>query len=198
MSLPSATHRELDVGVPSSGHAPLNRLWSFLRTVSSAAPVRASRPAEGPRVTAQTQEDSQEIPAEQTEDVSAESVGRVFDAAPLNSLGRSRRLAITSLMLGCNIMQMICNFVGVSGGLEISHKFGVGDGQANWAAAAYPLVAFISMPPVFFSKPPPDSLVQLADMKLRVDLRRARSCSSAVASAPCTGIRTCCCLATPS
>ena len=63
---------------------------------------------------------------------------RVFDVAPLNVTNRRRRLAVTVLIITCNILQMICNLIGIASGLQISERLGVAGVHANWVAAAYP------------------------------------------------------------
>lgn len=63
---------------------------------------------------------------------------RVFDVAPLNVTNRRRRLAVTILIITCNILQMICNLIGIASGLHISARLGVAGVHANWVAAAYP------------------------------------------------------------
>ncbi|RYP21346.1 hypothetical protein DL765_002247 [Monosporascus sp. GIB2] len=68
---------------------------------------------------------------------SPEVMQRVFDVAPLNVTNRRRRLAVTTLIVACNIMQMICHLIGVAGGLDISRRLGVSGIHANWVAAAY-------------------------------------------------------------
>ncbi|KAI0380337.1 MFS general substrate transporter [Hypomontagnella monticulosa] len=68
-----------------------------------------------------------------------EGIQRVFDVAPLNVTNKGRRLAITALIVGCNLMQMICNGIGTAGGLVISQKLGVSGVHANWIGASYPL-----------------------------------------------------------
>ncbi|KAI1137364.1 hypothetical protein F5Y05DRAFT_389139 [Hypoxylon sp. FL0543] len=66
---------------------------------------------------------------------SPEEIQRVFDVAPLNVTNKRRRLAITTLIVACNLMQMICNLIGIAGGLE---KLGVSGVHANWVGASYP------------------------------------------------------------
>ncbi|KAI1085622.1 MFS general substrate transporter [Whalleya microplaca] len=93
--------------------------------------------APGSRV---TDEETQVLPLDAARTASSpEAMQRVFDVAPLNVVNRRRRLAITILIIACNIMQMICNVIGVAGGIEISRKLGVSGIHANWVAAAYPL-----------------------------------------------------------
>ncbi|KAI1372347.1 MFS general substrate transporter [Hypoxylon crocopeplum] len=70
---------------------------------------------------------------------SPEDIQRVFDVAPLNVTNRRRRLIITTLIVACNLMQMICNLIGIAGGLEISRMLGVSGVHANWVGASYPL-----------------------------------------------------------
>ncbi|RYP72297.1 hypothetical protein DL771_004271 [Monosporascus sp. 5C6A] len=74
---------------------------------------------------------------------SHETMQRVFDVAPLNVTHRRRRLAVTIFIVACNIMQMICNLIGVAGGLDISRRLGVSGIHANWVAAAYPQGTFV-------------------------------------------------------
>ncbi|KAI2627897.1 MFS general substrate transporter [Hypomontagnella submonticulosa] len=68
-----------------------------------------------------------------------EGIQRIFDVAPLNVTNKRRRLAITTLIVGCNLMQMICNLIGIAGGLVISQRLGVSGVHANWVGASYPL-----------------------------------------------------------
>ncbi|KAI0881358.1 MFS general substrate transporter [Annulohypoxylon maeteangense] len=70
---------------------------------------------------------------------SPEEIQRVFDVAPLNVTNKRRRLAITTLIVACNLMQMICNMMGVAGGLIVSKRLGVSGVHANWVGASYPL-----------------------------------------------------------
>ncbi|KAI1206993.1 MFS general substrate transporter [Annulohypoxylon truncatum] len=70
---------------------------------------------------------------------SPEQIQRVFDVAPLNVTNKRRRLAITTLIVACNLMQMICNMMGIAGGLAISERLGVSGVHANWVGASYPL-----------------------------------------------------------
>ncbi|KAI2467591.1 MFS general substrate transporter [Annulohypoxylon bovei var. microspora] len=58
---------------------------------------------------------------------SPEEIQRVFD------------VAITTLIVACNLMQMICNMMGIAGGLAISERLGVSGVHANWVGASYPL-----------------------------------------------------------
>ncbi|KAI2622363.1 MFS general substrate transporter [Hypoxylon sp. NC1633] len=69
----------------------------------------------------------------------AEEIQRIFDVAPLNVANKNRRLVTTTLIVACNLMQMICNIIGVTGGLEISRRLGVSGAHANWLGASYPL-----------------------------------------------------------
>ncbi|KAI1764709.1 MFS general substrate transporter [Hypoxylon sp. FL1150] len=78
-------------------------------------------------------------PARQTPATPTEEIQRVFDVAPLNVTNKSRRLAITTFIVACNLMQMICNLIGMAGGLEISSRLGVSGVHANWIGASYPL-----------------------------------------------------------
>lgn len=71
---------------------------------------------------------------------SSEEIQRVFDVAPLNVTNKRRRLVITTLIVACNLMQMICNMLGVAGGLAVSERLGVSGVHANWVGASYPYV----------------------------------------------------------
>lgn len=72
------------------------------------------------------------------ESPSPEAMQRVFDVAPLNVTNPQRRSVVTIFIIACNITQMVCNLIGVAGGLEISRRLGVSGIHANWVAAAYP------------------------------------------------------------
>ncbi|KAJ9203079.1 hypothetical protein DTO164E3_2550 [Paecilomyces variotii] len=71
--------------------------------------------------------------------IPAEVARRVFDVAPLNVMNKSRRVVITSLVIFSNLVQMIVNFVGVSGGMKLGDALGVTQAQATWIAASYAL-----------------------------------------------------------
>ncbi|KAI9811995.1 MAG: hypothetical protein M1827_004887 [Pycnora praestabilis] len=65
---------------------------------------------------------------------------RVFDVAPLNTMGTPRKVAIAIFIIASNLVPMISLNIGVGGGLQISRALGVErPGQANWIAASYPL-----------------------------------------------------------
>ncbi|KAI1393031.1 MFS general substrate transporter [Hypoxylon trugodes] len=68
-----------------------------------------------------------------------EEIQRVFDVAPLNVANKRRRITITVLIVACNLMQMICNLIGIGGGIIISQKLGVSGAHVNWIGASYPL-----------------------------------------------------------
>ncbi|KAI0837021.1 MFS general substrate transporter [Hypoxylon sp. FL0890] len=67
-----------------------------------------------------------------------EEIQRVFDVAPLNVTNKRRRLAIATLIIAYNLMQMICNLIGLACGLVISEKLGVLGVHVNWVGASYP------------------------------------------------------------
>lgn len=64
-----------------------------------------------------------------------------FEAISPITIGGKRRLGIIVFIVSSNIVQMLSNMVGLAAGLEVSKELGVivGPGQANWAAASYPL-----------------------------------------------------------
>ncbi|KAI9740311.1 MAG: hypothetical protein M1834_004889 [Cirrosporium novae-zelandiae] len=66
---------------------------------------------------------------------------RIFQQESFHSMGKSRKVAILVLIVGCNFVQMVSNIIGMAAGLEISELLGVetGPGKANWVAASYPL-----------------------------------------------------------
>ncbi|KAI1105728.1 MFS general substrate transporter [Jackrogersella minutella] len=125
MSLHSLIHHKLTPGTSSPVVLPITTPGN----VSSAAtlespdhPIANDEP-QSPQLTAP----------------SPEEIQRVFDVAPLNVTNKRRRLAITTLIVACNLMQMICNMMGIASGLVISEKLGVSGVHANWVSASYPL-----------------------------------------------------------
>ncbi|KAI9693804.1 MAG: hypothetical protein M1822_003075 [Bathelium mastoideum] len=65
---------------------------------------------------------------------------RVFDVAPLNVMGKSRKTAITILIISSNLIQMMSNATTIGGGLALSRHLGVEDpSKANWIGASYAL-----------------------------------------------------------
>ncbi|KAL1882513.1 hypothetical protein Plec18167_002929 [Paecilomyces lecythidis] len=75
------------------------------------------------------------------ETAASEQTVQTFDAVSPTVPEKARRLAIIILIVSSNMVQMISNMVGLAAGLEISKYLGVsvGPGNANWAAASYPL-----------------------------------------------------------
>ncbi|GAD97553.1 efflux pump antibiotic resistance protein, putative [Paecilomyces variotii No. 5] len=75
------------------------------------------------------------------ETAASEQTPQTFDAVSPTVPEKGRRLAIIILIVSSNMVQMISNMVGLAAGLEISKELGVsvGPGNANWAAASYPL-----------------------------------------------------------
>ncbi|RDW65979.1 hypothetical protein BP6252_09614 [Coleophoma cylindrospora] len=66
---------------------------------------------------------------------------QIFEATGTNTVGRSRQLSATILIIASNLVQMLSNITSMSGGLAISKSLGIdtGPGKANWIAASYPL-----------------------------------------------------------
>ncbi|RYP93591.1 hypothetical protein DL770_000333 [Monosporascus sp. CRB-9-2] len=131
MSLHSIIHHEL---IPNA-QAPASQTATAERNVASGTswrmeecePAGAVEPRPSPAATTS----------------SPEAMQRVFDVAPLNVTNRRRRLAVTTLIVTCNIMQMICHLIGVAGGLDISRRLGVSGIHANWVAAALTQGTFV-------------------------------------------------------
>ena len=139
MSLHSLLHHELS----SNAHSPTTLGASAQENVAAASGTLR----EGLDLVATTTMESHHPPPRQSADVAAaaaasspEAMQRVFDVAPLNVTNRQRRLTVTIFIIACNIIQMICNLIGVAGGLDISRILGVSGIHANWVAAAYPYV----------------------------------------------------------
>ena len=66
---------------------------------------------------------------------------RVFDVAPSNVPGRTRKIFLTGLIIFANLVQMISNLTTIAAGLSIAPSLGIAGepSQANWIAAAYSL-----------------------------------------------------------
>ncbi|KAI0845727.1 MFS general substrate transporter [Daldinia vernicosa] len=125
MSLHSILHHELTPGA------------SFPAALSAASPRNGISRATQEGFNRQS--DNGRPPVPQHTVPSPEDMQRVFDVAPLNVTKKSRRLATTTLIVACNLMQMICNLIGIAGGLVISERLGVSGVHANWVGASYPL-----------------------------------------------------------
>ncbi|KAI1089182.1 MFS general substrate transporter [Rostrohypoxylon terebratum] len=125
MSLHALIHHEL---TPSAGA-------SFAETPAISSRPAISRPSESHIRPGHNVEPQPSQPATP----SSEDIQRVFDVAPLNVSNKGRRLVITTLIVACNLMQMICNMLGVAGGLTVSERLGVSGVHANWVGASYPL-----------------------------------------------------------
>ncbi|KAL3465990.1 major facilitator superfamily domain-containing protein [Aspergillus heterothallicus] len=69
----------------------------------------------------------------------AEPAQQVFERAPLPDTNRPRRLAVTTLIVLSNLVQMIVNFAGVAGGRIFSESLHVKPSYATWIAASYGL-----------------------------------------------------------
>ncbi|KAL2797910.1 efflux pump antibiotic resistance protein [Aspergillus keveii] len=64
---------------------------------------------------------------------------QVFERAPLPETNRPRQLAVTTLIVLSNLVQMIVNFAGVAGGRTFSESLHVKPSYATWMAASYGL-----------------------------------------------------------
>ncbi|KAJ5307042.1 hypothetical protein N7508_006057 [Penicillium antarcticum] len=63
----------------------------------------------------------------------------VFEQTVPSRTTPSRRIAITSLLVLANVVQMTVNFAGVAGGSALSESLGAKDSYASWIAASYAL-----------------------------------------------------------
>ncbi|KAL4749801.1 hypothetical protein BDW72DRAFT_204467 [Aspergillus terricola var. indicus] len=68
-----------------------------------------------------------------------EQARQVFERAPLPKSSRYRQLAITTLIVISNLVQMIVNFAGIAGGRTFIESMGVKQTYATWIAASYGL-----------------------------------------------------------
>ncbi|OTA94960.1 hypothetical protein M434DRAFT_236042 [Hypoxylon sp. CO27-5] len=125
MSLHSLLHHELTPGTSSPA---LPSTTTPVNIASETSQKKPDRPLDN---------DESQLP--EVVPPSPEEIQRVFNVAPLNVTNKRRRLAITTLIVACNLMQMICNLIGIAGGLVISEKLGVSGVHANWVGASYPL-----------------------------------------------------------
>ncbi len=132
MSLYSLFHHEL---TPNNNSSP-----ALVPPREENASSKTSRQAQEPDLAVSVTETLPGGRGADTSLPSPEVMQRVFDVAPLNVTNRQRRLVVTSLIVICNIVQMICNLIGIGGGIQISMKLGVAGIHANWLAASYPYV----------------------------------------------------------
>ncbi|KAL6238867.1 hypothetical protein BDW75DRAFT_227663 [Aspergillus navahoensis] len=79
--------------------------------------------------------DASKLPAQ----VEPEQVQQVFERAPLPESSRYRQLAVTTLIVVSNLVQMIVNFTGIAGGRTFIESMGVKQTYATWIAASYGL-----------------------------------------------------------
>ncbi|KAL5000081.1 major facilitator superfamily domain-containing protein [Aspergillus recurvatus] len=71
--------------------------------------------------------------------VEPEQAQQVFERAPLPESSRYRQLAVTTLIVISNLVQMIVNFAGIAGGRTFIESMGVKQTYATWIAASYGL-----------------------------------------------------------
>ncbi|KAJ6186782.1 hypothetical protein N7519_008083 [Penicillium mononematosum] len=63
----------------------------------------------------------------------------VFERALPSRTTKSRRVAITALLVLANLVQMTVNFAGIAGGSTLSESLDIKDTYASWIAASYAL-----------------------------------------------------------
>ncbi|KAL4984022.1 major facilitator superfamily domain-containing protein [Aspergillus falconensis] len=79
--------------------------------------------------------DAPALPAQAEPDQSQQ----IFERAPLPESSRYRQLAVTTLIVISNLVQMIVNFAGIAGGRKFTESMGVKQTYATWVAASYGL-----------------------------------------------------------
>ncbi|KAI9695120.1 MAG: hypothetical protein M1820_008888 [Bogoriella megaspora] len=127
MSLVPTLHHELASPTNSSSSRSSNRQDAITSEIPRVPSITVSTP-------------QVEANIDNVEAGSPPAERRVFDIAPLNVMGKSRKLTITALIIGSNLVQMISNFTTIGGGLALARQLGVSDpSKANWIAASYPL-----------------------------------------------------------
>ncbi|KAF7587679.1 hypothetical protein BBP40_006864 [Aspergillus hancockii] len=63
----------------------------------------------------------------------------VFERVPSHGTTQTRRLAVTTLLILANLVQMTVNFAGIAGGSSLIHAMGAKESYASWIAASYGL-----------------------------------------------------------
>ncbi|KAJ5677665.1 uncharacterized protein N7477_003298 [Penicillium maclennaniae] len=63
----------------------------------------------------------------------------VFEQLSSSRNTKSRRVAITTLLVLANLVQMTVNFAGIAGGSRLSQSMGVDKTYASWIGASYPM-----------------------------------------------------------
>ncbi|KAJ6086446.1 hypothetical protein N7467_005360 [Penicillium canescens] len=107
---------------------------SMLHAIHEVQPVSPSR---APEI-----EVNPNVPETETQHVpdSTPRAGQpVFERTLPSRTTQSRRVAITTLLVLANVVQMTVNFAGVAGGSALNESLGAKDTYASWMAASYAL-----------------------------------------------------------
>ncbi|CBF85438.1 hypothetical protein AN1724.2 [Aspergillus nidulans FGSC A4] len=130
MALVSTLHHELALPVPKLEPATTSPLF-----VSNETSLRQSADNTAEDTVTNNHQDAPVSP------VQAEpgQTRQVFERAPLPESSRYRQLAITTLIVISNLVQMIVNFAGIAGGRTFIESMGVKQTYATWIAASYGL-----------------------------------------------------------
>ncbi|KAL3436969.1 major facilitator superfamily domain-containing protein [Aspergillus tetrazonus] len=130
MALVPTLHHELALPVPKPEPATTNLLFA-----SNETSLRQSVDNTAEDTVTNSHQDAPASPVQ----VEPEEARQVFERAPLPESSRYRQLAITTLIVISNLVQMIVNFAGIAGGRTFIESMGVKQTYATWIAASYGL-----------------------------------------------------------
>ncbi|KAL4743961.1 major facilitator superfamily domain-containing protein [Aspergillus similis] len=130
MALVPTLHHELTSPVPKPEPATTNLLFA-----SNETSLRQSADITTENTIANNLQNASASPAK----AEPEQARQVFERAPLPESSRYRQLAITTLIVISNLVQMIVNFAGIAGGRTFIESMGVKQTYATWIAASYGL-----------------------------------------------------------
>ncbi|KAL4770439.1 major facilitator superfamily domain-containing protein [Aspergillus nidulans var. acristatus] len=130
MALVPTMHHELASPVPKPEPATTNLLFA-----SNETSLRQSADNTAEDTVTNNHQDAPASPVQ----AEPEQARPVFERAPLPESSRYRQLAITTLIVISNLVQMIVNFAGIAGGRTFIESMGVKQTYATWIAASYGL-----------------------------------------------------------
>ncbi|KAL4763747.1 major facilitator superfamily domain-containing protein [Aspergillus foveolatus] len=130
MALVPTLHHELALPVPKPEPATTNLIFA-----SNETSLRQSADNTAEDNVTNSHQDAPASPLQ----AEPEEARQVFERAPLPESSRYRQLAITTLIVISNLVQMIVNFAGIAGGRTFIESMGVKQTYATWIAASYGL-----------------------------------------------------------
>ncbi|KAJ6038545.1 hypothetical protein N7499_004357 [Penicillium canescens] len=107
---------------------------SMLHAIHEVHPISPSR---APKI--EVKPNAPETETQHVPDSTPRAGQPVFERSLPSRTTQSRRVAITTLLVLANVVQMTVNFAGVAGGSALNESLGAKDTYASWMAASYAL-----------------------------------------------------------